>query len=105
MSLKDEAFTRGFGDSFPPDEGFPLTEVESAITEADMVASADNQEQAKAVSPLSPRTLRERRLQRYQEEERERIPEILGKILTSQYVPKPRHRIEGQLGKKGRRGL
>ena len=120
--MENEAFFGDWDATQPEEEsGTDMTELDSNFTEADEAARAEAQERV-VVEPLeslrnaedgqlppegqpSDRSLRERRLLKYQEQERARVPELLGKILTTEYKPKPRHKIDGELGRKGRRGL
>ena len=121
--MENEAFYGDWEDIRTNEEsGTNMTELESNFAEADEATYIEDREKKVVELPgvqirtedsrppaeeaiQSERSLRERKLQRYQELEKARVPELLGKILTTEYTPKPRHKIEGELGKKGRRGL
>jgi hypothetical protein len=119
--VENEGFYGEWDTLHKEESGRDMTELESNYTEADEAASIERwemvakpsgrvggpEEEQSPPEEAAPtdRSLQERRLQQYQEMEKARVPELLGRILTSEYTPKPRHKIDGELGRKGRRGL
>lgn len=116
MSLKDEMFSGELsGDSYVAEDPVSLDEMVESDSGADTKRRevhpvghiTDERALAEEHEIASSRAVEDRILRRYQEQERARIPDLLGKIASTEFTPRYRqgHRIGGEEGRKGKRGL
>jgi hypothetical protein len=120
MSLKDEMFSGEFaGDPYTAEDPEAVNEPESGFAGSDPIPrtehrgarlsgyATDEEALAEEHETTSSRSRQERMLRRYQDEERTRIPDLISKVVSTEFAPRYRrgHKIGGEEGRKGKRGL